>query len=304
MKKKFETDLWIVGIVKQPILEFIKKPNKKEIIWLYPENSYQFIADPFGIWKNNKLYLFVEFLDYRYKKGRIDCIVFDKNLKKISSHNVLKNKSHLSYPFIIKDEDKIYMIPESSKSGKTFIYESVDFPIKWKKIKEVIPNTAMIDTSVIKYQNKWWMFYSLPGKNGRALKELHVAYSNSLLGNWKIHNNNPVSNDIELSRPGGRPFILDSLIHLPVQDSRQTYGGQINIIKLSKLNPKAFKAIKIKTIKPNLHGTYSDGLHTLTGCEGVTLIDCKKKDFSSSRRWIDWQRKIGRFIPLIRNIQL
>jgi hypothetical protein len=144
----------------------------------------------------------------------------------------------------------------------------------------------------------------LPGKNGRALKELHVAYSNSLLGNWKIHNNNPVSNDIELSRPGGRPFILDSLIHLPVQDSKQTYGGQINIIKLSKLTPKAFKAIKIKTIKPNLHGTYSDGLHTLTGCEGVTLIDCKKKDFSSSRRWIDWQRKIGRFIPLIRNIQL
>ena len=304
MKKKFETDLWIVGIVKQPIFEFIKKPNKKEIIWLYPENSYQFIADPFGIWKNNKLYLFVEFLDYRYKKGRIDCIVFDKNFKKISSHNVLKNKSHLSYPFIIKDEDKIYMIPESSKSGKTFIYESVDFPIKWKKIKEVIPNTPMIDTSVIKYQNKWWMFYSLPGKNGRALKELHVAYSNSLLGNWKMHNNNPVSNDIELSRPGGRPFILDNLIHLPVQDSRQTYGGQINIIKLSKLTPKAFKAIKIKTIKPNLHGKYSDGLHTLTGCEGVTLIDCKKKDFSSSRRWIDWQRKIGRFIPLIRNIQL
>jgi hypothetical protein len=304
MKKKYETDLWIVGIVKQSILEFIKKPDKQKIIWLYPENSYQFIADPFGIWKNNKLYLFVEFLDYRYKKGRIDCIVFDKNLKKISSQNVLKNKSHLSYPFIIKDEDKIYMIPESSKSGKTFIYESVDFPLKWKKIKEVIPNTAMIDTSVIKYQNKWWMFYSLPGKNGRALKELHVAYSNSLLGNWKIHNNNPVSNDIELSRPGGRPFILDSLIHLPVQDSRQTYGGQINIIKLSKLTPKAFKAIKIKTIKPNLHGTYSDGLHTLTGCEGVTLIDCKKKDFSSSRRWIDWQRKIGRFIPLIRNIQL
>ena len=32
MKKIYETDLWIVGIVKQPISEFIKKPNKKEII--------------------------------------------------------------------------------------------------------------------------------------------------------------------------------------------------------------------------------------------------------------------------------
>ena len=81
--------------------------------------------------------------------------------------------------------------------------------------------TAMIDTSVIKYKNKWWMFYSLPGKNGRALKEMHIAYSDSLLGEWKPHNNNPVSNDIELSRPGGRPFILDNLIHLPVQDSKK-----------------------------------------------------------------------------------
>ena len=304
MIKKYETDLWIVGIVKQPISEFIKKPNKKEIIWLYPEASYQFIADPFGIWKNNRLYVFYEFLDYRYKRGRIDCSIFDRNLKKISNQNVLKNSSHLSYPFIIKDNNKIYMIPESSKSGKTFIYESVDFPVKWKKIKEVIPNTAMIDTSVIKYQNKWWIFYSLPGKNNRALKEMHIAYADSLLGEWKLHDNNPVSNNIELSRLGGRPFILDNLIHIPVQDSKKTYGGQVNILKLSKLTPNDFKAIKIKTIKPNLHNIFSDGLHTVSECGNVTLIDCKKHDFSKSRRWIDWQRRIGRFIPLIRKIKL
>ena len=304
MIKKYKTDLWIVGIVKQPILEFINNPNKKEIIWIHPEKSYQFIADPFGIWKNNKFYLFVEFLDYRDKKGRIDCIVFDKNFKKISNQNVLKNHSHLSYPFIIKDNNKIYMIPESSRSKKTYIYESIDFPLKWKRIKEVIPNTAMIDTSVIKYKNNWWMFYSLPGKNSRALKEMYIAYSDSLLGEWKLHSNNPVSNDIELSRPGGRPFIFDNLIHLPVQNSKKTYGGQVNILKLSKLTQNDFKAIKIKTIKPNLHSIFSDGLHTVSGCGDVTLIDCKKHDFSKSRRWIDWQRRIGRFIPLIHKIKL
>jgi len=304
MIKKYKTDLWIVGIVKQSISEFIKKPDKKEIIWLYPEKSYQFIADPFGIWKNNQLYLFFEFLDYRYKKGRIDCIIFDKNFQKISEHNVLKNNSHLSYPFIIKDNNEIYMIPESSTSGKTFIYKSVDFPLKWEKIKEVIPDTAMIDASVIKYQNKWWIFYSLPGKNGRALKEMYIAYSESLLGEWKMHKNNPVSNNIELSRLGGKPFILDNLIHLPVQDSKKTYGGQVNILKLSKLTPNDFKAIKIKTIKPNLHNRFPDGLHTVSECENVTLIDCKKQDFSNSRRWIDLQRRIGRFIPLIHKIKL
>ena len=304
MIKKYETDLWIVGIVKQSITEFIKKPSKKEIIWIYPEKSYQFIADPFGIWKNNQLYLFFEFLDYRYKKGRIDCIVFDKNFKKISEHNVLKNNSHLSYPFIIKDNNEIFMIPESSKSGKTFIYKSLDFPSKWKKIKEIIPNTAMIDASIIKYKNKWWVFYSLSGKNDRALKEMYIAYSESLLGEWKMHNKNPVSNNIELSRPGGRPFILDNLIHLPVQDSKNTYGGQVNILKVLKLTPNNFEAIKIKTIKPYFHKKFSDGLHTVSECENVTLIDCKKQDFSKSRRWIDWQRRIGRFIPLIHKIKL
>jgi len=303
MKKNYKTDLWIVGIVKQSISEFIKKPNKKEIIWLYPEKSYQFIADPFGIWKNNKFYLFVEFLDYRYKKGRIDCIVFDKNFKKIDSQNVLKNKSHLSYPYIIKDKNKVYMIPESSKSGKTFIYESIDFPSKWKRIREIIPNTPMIDTSVIKFKNKWWMFYSLPGKNNRALREMYIAYSDSLLGDWKLHHNNPVSNNIKLSRPGGKPFILNNLIHLPVQDSMKTYGSQVNILKLLKLTPYEFMAIKIKTIKPNLHSSFSDGLHTVSGCEGVTLIDCKKHDLARGRRWIDWQRRIGRFIPLIHKIK-
>ncbi|MDC6484716.1 hypothetical protein PQZ09_02120, partial [Methylophilaceae bacterium] len=179
-----------------------------------------------------------------------------------------------------------------------------DFPLKWKRIKEVIPNVVMIDTSVIKYKNKWWMFYSLPGKNSRALKEMHIAYSDSLLGEWKPHSNNPVSNDIELSRPGGKPFILDNLIHLPVQDSKKTYGGQVNILKLLKLSKESFKAIKIKTIKPILHDIFSDGLHTVSECENVTLIDCKKHDLSKSRKWIDWQRRIGRFIPIIHKIKL
>ena len=29
MKKKYETDLWILGVVRQPFLKFIKKPDKK-----------------------------------------------------------------------------------------------------------------------------------------------------------------------------------------------------------------------------------------------------------------------------------
>ena len=98
MKKKYETDLWILGIVKQPFLKFIKKPDKKRhISGFILRATFQFNADPFGIWKNNKLYLFFEFLDYREKKGRIDCIVFDKNLEKIFNSKCIEVRRHICH---------------------------------------------------------------------------------------------------------------------------------------------------------------------------------------------------------------
>ena len=194
------------------------------------------------------------------------------------------------------------MIPESSQSGKTYIYEAKNFPKNWEIITEVMKNVPMIDPSIIKHQKRWWLFYSLPGPNGRAMKELHIAFSDDLLTNWKEHPKNPVINDIENSRPGGTPFIIDNLIHLPVQNCKKTYGGEINILKIEKLTEDTFKAKKVRSIKPHLSKKYSDGLHTLSECKSVTLIDCKNHDYSSKRKWINWQRRLGRFIPFILKI--
>ena len=73
------------------------------------------------------------------------------------------------------------MIPESSQSGKTYIYEAKNFPKNWKIVTEVMKNVPMIDPSIIKHQKRWWLFYSLPGPNGRAMKELHIAFSDDFL---------------------------------------------------------------------------------------------------------------------------
>jgi len=294
-----KTDIWAVGIINTKIATFIKNESKQDVVWIYPKKPYQFYADPFGVWKAGKLYIFVEALDYRIKKGEIDCFVFNKKLKKINFHHVLSNKFHLSYPFIVNHNNKIYMIPESSQSGKTYIYEAKNFPKNWEIVKEVMKNIPMIDPSIIKHQKKWWVFYSLPGPNGRAMKELHVAFSDDLLSSWKEHPKNPVIVNIENSRPGGTPFIIDNLIHLPVQNCKKTYGGEINILKIEKITENDFKAKSVRSIKPNLNKNYSDGLHTLSKCELVTLIDCKTHNYSSKRKWIDWQRRLGRFIPFI-----
>ncbi|MDA9210696.1 hypothetical protein N9O74_00960 [Methylophilaceae bacterium] len=302
MNKNNKTDIWAIGIVKNTIANFIKNNNKKDIVWIYPKKSYQFYADPFGVWKDDKLYIFVEALDYRIKKGEIDCFVFDRELKKIDFFHVLSNKVHLSYPFIVEHKNKIYMIPESSQSGKTYIYEATNFPKDWKIVTEVMKNVPMIDPSIIKFQERWWLFYSLPGPNGRAMKELHIAFSDNFLSGYKEHPKNPVITGIENSRPGGTPFIIDNLIHLPVQNCKKTYGGEINILQIINLTEDTFNARMVGSIKPYLNKKYSDGLHTLSECKSVTLIDCKNHDFSSKRKWINWQRRLGRYIPFILKI--
>ena len=163
-------------------------------------------------------------------------------------------------------------------------------------------NVPMIDPSIIKFQERWWLFYSLPGPNGRAMKELHIAFSDNFLSGYKEHPKNPVITGIENSRPGGTPFIIDNLIHLPVQNCKKTYGGEINILQIINLTEDTFNARMVGSIKPYLNKKYSDGLHTLSECKSVTLIDCKNHDFSSKRKWINWQRRLGRYIPFILKI--
>ena len=51
---------------------------------------------------------------------------------------VLEEDFHLSFPFVFKDGDDIYMVPESSKNSDIRLYKSVDFPLKWKFEKQWI----------------------------------------------------------------------------------------------------------------------------------------------------------------------
>lgn len=292
--KSYESDIWAVGVVKAPIADFLRAPLPQETVWLEPDKSYTYLADPHGVWHEGKLYVFVEAVDYRIKKGILDCFVLDEGLNVLERIAVVEHKTHLSYPFVLKDAGEIYMIPESSRSGETWLYKATDFPRGWEKVHQILQDTPMIDASFIKHNDAWWVFYALPGAENRACRELHVAYAESLSGPWIKHEGNPVSDDLKLSRPGGRPFIHEDKIHLPVQDCSVRYGGSINILRIDALSEERYAASFVQSIMPEFHEKYKDGLHTLSGCEGVTLIDCKYLENSPRRNLINWQRRIMR----------
>ena len=298
--KRHELDIWNVGIVTAKKEEFLSGLPKSSVVWLPQTKSFTFYADPFGLWRNNLLYIFVEAFDYRIGKGTIECFVLDRHFKVQEKFPVIEEQYHLSYPFLIEEEGGIFLIPESSKHYKTWVYKAIDFPDKWQKESIIMPGMPIVDASFLKYKGQWWMFFAIAGKNHRARRELHVATAQSIKGPWKLHKQNPVREGVDSSRPGGKPFIYKGDPYLPVQDCRDGYGKKLHLLRIKNLSETNFDAEIVSSVEPFFCNTFKDGLHHFASCGDVTLIDSKFTDISLHGFLIKQQRKLRRLYSMIK----
>jgi 6-phosphogluconolactonase (cycloisomerase 2 family) len=88
------------------------------------DSIYRFYGDPF-LHKNSDGILEILFEDFSFDEnyGNISLMTLDKEFQKTDQKILLDTKSHLSYPFIFREKNKIYVFPESSRSGVLSCYE-------------------------------------------------------------------------------------------------------------------------------------------------------------------------------------
>ena len=109
-------------------------------LWRYKEIKNpkgRFLADPFVLKNNGENFVFVEDFLLRDKKGRISAIKLDGDDYDFLGV-VMEEDFHLSFPFVFRDGENIYMIPESSENGDIRLYRSIDFPLKWEFEKQLM----------------------------------------------------------------------------------------------------------------------------------------------------------------------
>ncbi|CAI3945136.1 formyl transferase [Commensalibacter papalotli (ex Botero et al. 2024)] len=281
----YETDIWRLGIIKAPMAEVVTK-GVDHVHWLDEEPAFQFLADPFGLCLDEKLYVFAESYNYRDRHGRIEVLVYNKSMQLLDRALVLEEAWHLSYPILIEDKGNIYMLPEAFKSGKTTLYKATLFPYQWQPVQEFSFPDIVIDPSVFFHNGLWWMFYT-PADSGYSRQSvLSVAYSESLVGPWQLHPCNPVRITPSSSRPGGSVLVINGDIILPTQDCTKTYGGSLSFLRISKLTPDDFEAHVINQLFPqaSIFQDYCQGVHTLSAMGEYTLIDAKKMAVSPIER--------------------
>ncbi len=292
-------DLWRSGFVRRSLSSVCKAGvTADELTWLPDQGPFAYLADPFGVDRDGSLTVFAEHFDYRSRRGEIRYCQYDQTNALIAEGVALAEPFHLSYPSLIEDEGEIYMLPEAYKSGGLTLYRSIRFPDQWEPVKRIIDHPA-IDATVVRHGGRWWMFYALPGPQDRAMRELHIAYADTLLGPWTEHGANPVRSSFRDSRPGGTAFEIDGVLHLPVQDCSETYGMAISLLRVDVLTPETFEATPVQRMTSGgLLDGFSDGLHTLSGHSDLSFIDVKRIEQSPAEGWVRAQYKVRRLLGL------
>jgi hypothetical protein len=269
---------WGIGLAKGKIDEVIREKRLDlNFTWLPQNNKLHFIADPF-IFKNKEGGINILYEDFSIEKdGKIILTTVDNNFEPIFKKEILDTGSHLSYPFVFKENGLTYIIPESHQRGIVAIYE-YDFENNILINEKILIDLPLLDSTILKYKNKYWIFASL-GDGLFDNSKLYIYHSESLFGKYKPHAQNPVRHHLNATRPAGNFIQVDGDLFRPSQNCAENYGKSITINKVLRLSETEFEEEHYFDIKADKKCSFNAGLHTINVVDDVITIDGKRMHF-------------------------
>ena len=273
LKTPFHRECWNIGLVSKPIAAFLESDWKPEIRWFPQQKHGKYLADPFGVVVDERVFVLCEEFDRKKRKGRIVSVELGTGGEASSPTVAMELPIHVSYPYLIHDDGNIFCIPETAQAGEIALYKSDQFPIRWRRVTALV-NFAGHDPTVFQHEGLWWL--ACTGETSDQYSDLFLWYSSRLTGPWAPHPTNPVKRDPRSSRPAGTPFTHKNNLYRPAQDCSRTYGGRIILNQIETLTDRQFKERPVASIEPDPHGPYPYGLHTISAVGNVSLVDGKR----------------------------
>jgi len=236
----------------------------------------RFWADPHVVHENNNYYIFLEESLYNTKKGHISLIIMDNKGNYTKPEKVLDRPYHLSYPFIFSYKGDYYMIPETPSTKTIEVYKCIEFPRRWEFLKNLMENIQAADTTLLHYENKWWLFTNIVENEGANMaEELFLFYSdNPLSERWISHPKNPIVSHINNGRPAGKIFEHEGNLFRPSQNSTNRYGYGLTFNKIINLDENNYQEKPVDSIEPKWDKNIK-AVHTFNFERKLTIIDAQ-----------------------------
>lgn len=237
-----------------------------------------FWADPFVISENGRNYIFVEEYIYKTNKAHISILEPDSNGEALKDKKIIEKTYHLSYPFVFKDNETYYMIPETASNRTIELYRCVAFPDTWEFDRYIMKNILATDTTLFYYNRKWWLFTTLDQTGGISggSTELFLFFADSPFADkWTSHPLNPVVSDESRARCAGNLFVSNGEIYRPSQDCTMRYGRGLNFNRITKITEQEYNEVLAEVIRPGWNNKLK-GIHTFNSSGNFKVIDTYK----------------------------
>ncbi len=256
---------WTIGFYSGPSPFELSTPEgvKNPVLTAAIVNdlNVDIVAHPFMVVTDSLYYVFFTAKDGKTDMGGIGLAESKNGVDWKYRQIVLLESFVTSYPYVFKWQNDYYMIPENHTEKSIRLYKAVDFPVKWRYEGDLLSGETFISSTVVRFKDMWWMFTARSGNDN-----LRLFYAPDLKGPWTEHPLSPiVKKDLNIARPGGRPFILYGSLYRLGQDCDPTYGNQVHAFKITEISTTRYseKMIETPLVKATSKGWNAEAMHNV-----------------------------------------
>lgn len=250
----------------------------------------RFVADPFIVRDRSTWYMFFEVFRAGLERADIGLATSADGLAWTYRQIVLREPFHLSYPHVFAWNGEYYLIPETQSRREVRLYRARAFPFSWQFERTLLSGAAFTDSSIVRHQDRWWLFTSLPGDTA-----LSVFHADALDAVWTPHTNNPIVRDgQDRARAAGRIISMGDRLFRFAQDNRVTYGAAVNAYEIDTLTPTEYLERRAPSSPLlsgsgqawNAGGMHHIDAHEVTPGQWIACVDGFRKEWMLGyRRW-------------------
>lgn len=269
---RFCSSRWDIAFLKESMQDVI---SGKTLHFIEPKNPYKevsWFADPFILdVTDSEVFVLVEEMHQGIDKGRIAKLTIDKCSWTITNVQIiLEEPWHLSFPFILRKDGKIYVAPESANGHAWYLYELIQDQNGTDKLIRVekLCDDVVWDSIITNYWGEQLMFTA--AQNDFYLDIYGFDQQKKLF----THKESIQSNKQNM-RMAGDLFEVNNDIYCPSQNSRPgSYGEAVEIKRITNSSSWTLDTIrKIKTPR----GVLNDGIHTFNEYKGLIVVDIHRQ---------------------------
>lgn len=279
--KYLRSSYWNIGFVEEDIRDVLNADHLN-IHWLHHPYRDRWFADPFFLSVDEThIVLLAEEFCYASQKGRITKLVIKRDGYLLEEMKIiLELPSHLSFPFIFRRGDTIFMIPENCKSGQTKVYT---YNEKTDEVKEVsvLCHLPLTDAILVKMPDD--RHYVLSTKEPTQNKNHLQVYAVDT-DTWKM-NEQPIQDicfESNIARNAGDVFTCDGILYRPAQDCNKGYGHGVVIQQMNYADGQ-FSLKDVRTFSSDIP-EFDMGYHTFNLMNGLIVVDAHGHRFKTANK--------------------